>query len=47
MAAYKCTHCGEDIWGIAVPVGSRPLEYQHLACSIFLSKMEELQELYI
>jgi len=45
MGAYKCTHCGEDIWGIAVPVGSRPLEYQHLACFIFVGKIQEHEEL--
>ncbi len=32
MAAYKCTHCGEDIWGIAVPMKGSPLRYQHLHC---------------
>ena len=45
MAAYKCTHCGEDIWGVAVPMKGSPLRYQHLACFIFLGKMEEHEEL--
>jgi len=45
MAAYKCTHCGEDIWGVSVPMKGSPLRYQHLACFIFLGKMEEHEEL--
>jgi len=45
MAAYKCTHCGEDIWGIAVPMKGNALRYQHIHCYLFMSKAEEHEEL--
>jgi len=45
MAAHKCTHCNEEIWGIAVPMKGSPLRYQHLHCYLFMTKVEEREEL--
>ena len=41
----KCTHCGEEIRGIAVPLGTGPFDRQHIKCWVFLNNYEFYKEM--